>query len=154
MRIRRLRHRLFALTGLVALAAGLAAVPAIRAVLLWPPPSSRITEENFARIESGMSLDEIVALLGPPGDYTTAPVILDDSRWLGQLGEVAGPETCESWMTDQMDISVYFDRTGRPTLKCLRPVHKCDQTALEGLTFRAEKLWRAWFPNRSRPRVG
>jgi hypothetical protein len=56
-------------TLLVALA-GLAVMVAAGVGALWPRPS-RVTGENFDRIEKGMSRAEIEAVLGPPGDYRT-----------------------------------------------------------------------------------
>jgi hypothetical protein len=39
-------------------------------IMCWPA-QSRISEENFNRITSGMDRSEVEAILGPPGDYRT-----------------------------------------------------------------------------------
>jgi SmpA / OmlA family len=38
----------------------------------WRP--NPITQENYARIQEGMSRAEVEAILGPPADYTTGPL--------------------------------------------------------------------------------
>jgi hypothetical protein len=59
-------------------AAGLALVAllAAGAFVMWPRPD-RITRENYQRIRYGMSRGEVEAILGPPGDYTSAPTVED-----------------------------------------------------------------------------
>jgi hypothetical protein len=73
-------------TLLVALA-GLAVVVAAGAVVLWPGPD-RITLENLHEIRMGLSLAEVEAILGPAGDYCTAPARF--TRAL-QLSATPGP---------------------------------------------------------------
>jgi hypothetical protein len=53
--------------------AGMAVLVAVGAVALWlqPSPPSQVTRENFDLIKAGMSQEEVYAILGPPGDYTT-----------------------------------------------------------------------------------
>jgi hypothetical protein len=41
--------------------------------VLFPAGNSRLTWENAKRIEEGMRLEEVEAILGPPGDYRTGP---------------------------------------------------------------------------------
>jgi hypothetical protein len=59
---------------LFAALAGLAVVIAVGTVVLWPrlEPPSRITQENCDQIREEMHQAEVEAILGPPGDYTTA----------------------------------------------------------------------------------
>jgi hypothetical protein len=51
---------------------GLVAVSAVGPFVLWPRPN-RVTEENFDRIKEGMSLADVEAVLGAPGDYRSGP---------------------------------------------------------------------------------
>src|SRR5262245_4420095 len=45
----------------------------IGAFLLWPRASPG-RAKNFSRIQLGMSLAEVEAVFGPPGDHTTEPI--------------------------------------------------------------------------------
>jgi hypothetical protein len=60
---------------LVALAV-LAVLVAVGLFVLWPR-LDRITDENFNRIQEGMSRAEVEAILGPPGDCRAAPTTYD-----------------------------------------------------------------------------
>jgi hypothetical protein len=95
---------------LIAVLAVLAVVAAV-AVALRPEPS-RITRENVARVRPGMTRAEVVAILGPPDDYSSGPVrivpgspIVDPQKWDGL--------TWEWWLTDTGLAKAAFDRQGR-----------------------------------------
>jgi hypothetical protein len=70
---------------LVAVAAAAAAIYLISASPPWPVgvlPKPGVTKANYQRIERGMMLEQVIALLGaPPGDYRTGPVELDLREW-------------------------------------------------------------------------
>jgi hypothetical protein len=102
---------------LVLLAVSLAvlAVVAARPILL-PPTNPRITEANFERIERGMTLANVEALLGPPGDYRTGPTqpsprILSGRSW-GPWWTYEGVSQ-QHWEGDGARITVWLDPDGR-----------------------------------------
>jgi hypothetical protein len=41
--------------------------------IIFPAGNPRLTRQNFDRIKEGMRREEVEAILGPPGDYRTAP---------------------------------------------------------------------------------
>jgi hypothetical protein len=68
---------------------------------------SRITEASFERIEVGMTLSEVEALLGAPaGDHRTGPV--------GYAGHYKRKTegTLHEWAGDEAIIAVEVDRAG------------------------------------------
>ena len=130
----------------LAVLAGLAVLVAVGAVVLRPRPN-RITQENFGRIQKGMSRAEVEAILGPPGDSRTAPTT--DPVFLG-LTPMTYPEektTLEfKWMGDSVLVMVNFGLNGTVTWKGQGLVHKREQGPLDNLLWRAERQWRRWFP--------
>jgi hypothetical protein len=52
----------------------------VRPILSPPPSNPRITKANFDRINSarGLRREDLLAILGPPGDYRTRPSTLPD----------------------------------------------------------------------------
>jgi hypothetical protein len=134
-------------TQLVVLA-GMAVVGAAGAVALWSR-ADRITRENFARLNTGMSRAEVEAILGPPGDYTTSPP--------GDMGEeiVRDTETGERdapgvdgllWIADAGIIEVTFDRAGQACRTVFAPLAPAKQSRIDNLLWRARRQWRRWFP--------
>jgi hypothetical protein len=151
--------------------AGLALVGAA-AFLLWNRPS-RITEENLARISQGMTREEVVSILGPPGDYRSGPTEYPPFNWTdfrpnvdsSQLGlpdvhsgsfhqiENAGviEGTPEKWRGDSGDILIHFapsgvSATSGVTGSVFLPTEKVSQSPLENLLWRAKRQWQKWFP--------
>lgn len=55
--------------------------------LLFLVACSKITQENFARIQDGMSEQEVIALLGSPAESNSVNVLGvsgTSSRWVGR----------------------------------------------------------------------
>jgi hypothetical protein len=144
---------------IVMTAAALVVLLAIGACILWPQPN-RITPQNFDRIRVGMSRGEVVAILGPPGDYTTAPserdweryrresVVLDDN-WLRAVDDrklLWSESRMETWDSDAASAIVIFDASDRVFVTDYRDNKKEEQTLLENLAWRAKRQWRKWFP--------
>ncbi len=101
------------------------------------PP--QLTRENFDRVKTGMTRAEVDAILGPAGDYSTVPHIV-----LEPPGP--GPDYV-GWITDKQDILIGFDRTtGRVQDKQFTPIDDCRDEVLDDILWRAERLWREWFP--------
>jgi hypothetical protein len=131
---------------------GFAVVVTAGALGLWPG-SGRITKENFNRIHAGMTLAEVEAILGPPGDYASGPVVPDDdsSEWtlnhcIGGNEAFGFATTVAVWTSDAMLVSVGFGPDG--TMTVLEPLvlKRVPQSPLDNLVWRVERQWRKWFP--------
>ena len=133
-------------TWLVALA-GLAVVVAAGVVLWRPQQGDRITFENFARIEEGMSQEEVEAIIGPPGDYRTGPARSDVSPKGVDWG-LFNPflKSRAQWNGDTAEITVQFHRRKGAVFACCDGVSRAEQSALDNLLWRAKRQWHRWFP--------
>jgi hypothetical protein len=98
-------------TLLVALV-GLAAVVAAWTVVLWPrhiPPGA--IWENVERVEDGMTLAQVEAIIGPPGDYRTGPSSLD-LEWVSAGVIVWVGERQYAWAYDDYLLTTRCDASG------------------------------------------
>jgi hypothetical protein len=131
---------LVALAGLAVVAAGV--------VVLWPRPApERITRENYDRIRAGMTRAEIETILGPPGDYTTAPiegVRVASSTFSAPGSEIAYLES--RWLSDTAQAVVWFDYSGRANRGYYAPMRIKDETLWSRFLWRAKRQWHRWFP--------
>src|ERR1700722_7606055 len=90
------------------------AVVAVGAFVLWPR-KHRITRENYERIREGMSRAELEAILGPSGDYTTGPVLLNaGTRSVIDIGDDGNPHDfpATEWRGDTASVWVAFSASG------------------------------------------
>jgi hypothetical protein len=126
---------------LLAAVAVLAVLVAAGAFVLWPRPN-RITWENLYRIQKGMSQEQVEAILGPPGDYTTRPTI----SGVTFHGRATEPESPLYWAGDDLTVAVIFTSQDKTvTAICGWRVQGTDQTALDNLLWRIERRWQEWF---------
>jgi hypothetical protein len=126
---------------LIAAVVGLAVVAA-GAVALWPDPSSRITRENVDRIREGMTRAEVVAILGPPGDYSSGPVRrVPRSTIVNSQTDL----TTEWWVTDTGLAESAFDSRGLVVAIVYDPCERIPQDLLDNLKWRVEHLVFRWF---------
>ncbi len=78
---------------------------------LYVPWPSRVTRENYDRIQVGMTEADVIALLGPPADYRNSENEYDDSpahqppHRFGR-GNRAGPTVL--WRGDTADVGLGF----------------------------------------------
>jgi hypothetical protein len=126
---------------------------AVAAFGLWPPQPDRVTQENFDRINEGMSRADVEAILGPPGDYSGGPLVLEapgppvrfepakESRGTDDSAFV-------EWANDSGRAQVVFDGSGRVDWRYFGPVRRMEQTALDNLLWRTKRQWRRWFVER------
>jgi hypothetical protein len=134
------RRKLIAVVGLTVLVA-------VGAFALWPR-TDRIMRENFGRIQKDMSLGEVKAILGSPGDYWTRPTtyrrhFLEPRRLADKLA--SDPDVdIKKWEGDTGDIEVAF-RDGETTA-AFYATEPVNQGPLDNFLWRAKRLWRRWFP--------
>src|SRR5262245_1049740 len=142
--------------GRVAVLAGLTVVQAVAAFGLRPDASRRITPENFDRIRWGMAPEQVYAILGPPGDYTTGPThktSADDASPFSpslrtyrekkaDLGWVRG---VDFWMCDTAEIYTNYGPDG-VWVKSFYHAERLPQSRFDNLVWRAKRQWRKWFP--------
>jgi hypothetical protein len=122
---------------------GLAVLVAVGAFVLWPRPD-RITQENLERIRAGMSRAEVECILGgPPGDYRSV-LTVRISYDAGYPFELAGPRPAV-WKGNTGDVSVHFSQQGAE-MPVFLGTFEVPQSFLENVLWRAERLWRRWFP--------
>jgi hypothetical protein len=139
--------------------AGVAVVAllAVAAVVLWPYPN-RVTRQNFDRIRLGMSLAEVEAILGPPGDYRTGDTVviaIDANRLLTDPSSAlrtkpgpatAQPEVRKVWEGDKGEIAIYFQAAGVSD-KHFRPALSSGQSAFDRLRWRIRRQRQKWLPD-------
>jgi hypothetical protein len=115
------------------LALALALLLACVTTLLWlfPPPPSRVTRAAFEKIEEGMTLAEVEAIMGgPAGSYLAwdcelhldgTPEI-DGEMWDRYL-RLKEPrhDREEEWWGDEGRVFVFFDKGGRVVMKDFCP---------------------------------
>jgi hypothetical protein len=106
-------------------------------------PSGQATHDNFARLESGMSLAEVESILGPSGDQTTGPAF---KVLRGRLDEWPPPgTTVVEWESDDSWITVAFDVSGREVAAVYSRMARNQQGPLDNLLWRAKRQWHRWF---------
>ena len=151
---------------LLALALLAVVVAAVLIVLLRPLPPSRITRENCLRVEAGMTSAEVVVILGPPGDYKTAPTSQDlisftlpgktlpgnmsvedeNSFHKGGFGlRDPGEYRIDRWYSDTGAVVVVFDRRGRVASNHFFQLEPRHLGLVERLCWRLERLWHRGF---------
>jgi hypothetical protein len=136
---------------LVALA-GLAAGVAV-AVVLWPPidPASRITQENFERLKPRMTMAEVTAVLGLPGDYKTpdSPIEFHTGEvptFGSMMTPVDGPKRVEIWHSDMACIRIDVDSSDTVRWGIFDPQHVPNDSILNKAIGWAKRQWHRWFP--------
>lgn len=84
------------------------------ALLWWTAP--RVSRANFGRIEVGMTLAEVEALLGPPGMYATGPLVDREGQRPFSVFIDYGPRpggARKLWVGDHGAVWVNLDDAGR-----------------------------------------
>jgi hypothetical protein len=118
--------------------------------IIWPRKSeaSPITKANYGRINASMSLVEIEAILGPPGDYTMGPTDYGPNEYVyfDRASVGSGPV----WESDEARISVSYSYDASPHLiqKSFAQGFRVEQSSMANLYWRAQRQWRRWFPEK------
>ena len=144
MRGRRLRWAL----------AGLAVVIAVLTSALLPQPN-RVTAANICRIHKGMTRNEVEAILGSPGDYSTGPIVYEMPALGGGIDWVESEDAFDGlkhfqidarWAGDEGTIAVNYEFNQPPTV-CIvdAAIHKRKpQRLLDNFVWRAKRQWHRW----------
>jgi hypothetical protein len=131
--------------------AGLSVVVAtwgIASSCVTPEPTGGALRANLHRIATNgvSSQSELVSILGPPGDYTTAPTSITG---FGESVSVPYDHLLglpvDYWKTDTVEITILVTKDGCADLM-LWTVNKSPQGTLENYVWRAKRQWRRWFP--------
>jgi hypothetical protein len=127
---------------LVLLVVSLAVLAVVAArPMLFPPTNPNITLEKYERIKLCMTLVDVEAVLGPPGDYRTGP-----SRPPTKVGTIhAFP--CKGdikWTGDDHEIWVCPGRGGAVAGWCFRTMEPEQAGLLDLLRWR----WDHWLESR------
>jgi hypothetical protein len=132
------RRSRFLLASLAIIAIGLA----VGGWLLWTPTA--ITRENVARIQPGMTREEVHTILGGPpnneafaplqvlGPWEGAPVDVPMALKGGEVIQLAaGPGGLpDIWVGDDLLVQVQFDAAGHATGCRLLPVRRAEESLL------------------------
>jgi hypothetical protein len=122
----------------------------IGAFVLLPrsQPQLRVTRQNFDRIETGMSREEVYTLLGPPGLYVTGPVAYShpeaeqrlDAKGSGALTGEYPDGIPEPWFSNEGLLAIWFDPESK------RPIYKAWSSGKmqEEKTLRQKLAWSFW----------
>jgi hypothetical protein len=78
-----------------------------------PSPLRHIDRVTFEKIRTGMTSQELAALLGPPGDYRTGPSLEDRAESSYHIVD----DSEGTWICDACCINVYFDSGGKVFVK-------------------------------------
>jgi hypothetical protein len=131
---------------------GLAVMIASGAVVLWPRTIvAGLTQENFDRIEVGMTRPEVEALLGKPWCQDGGGV---STGLLGNIAPAHPDWGVFSWDDPRSPrpedrgstVSVSFDVFGRVSSKYSEKFIVKEPFSIHGLLWRAKRQWRSWFP--------
>jgi hypothetical protein len=134
-------HRRLLLFGLLAVAV----VLATGSWLLWP--RTAITRENAAKIQVGMTLAEVEAILGGPArSDMTGPCVVDlddrDERDLLALQQrryillvlaIRGEDRYRLWQSDAVELFVQCDHRGRVTTCDTTPMRRAEESPIDML---------------------
>jgi hypothetical protein len=118
-------------------AVGLAVLLAAGAFVLWPQPiTPGLTRGNFNRVHVGMTLSEVISILGPPYGSGT------------EGGNVSNPDvlTNDLWVDGHVFIRITSNEQGR----VVRKFSSWDEEpGLMGRLLDAvQSKWRRWFPDK------
>jgi hypothetical protein len=115
--------------------------------LMWPP-GEQITLDNYNRVQRGMTFQEVKAILGRPGDYTTGPTTNSTGGWKAMYVSDTAP--AEIWMNDGLFVVVSFDASGRAVDSRFANTYRIESNSESGSVLgwvlpRLKREWRRWF---------
>jgi hypothetical protein len=114
------------------------------AMVLWPW-EDRVTRANYDRFQIGMTREEVEAILGLPGDYSTGPSLFRTLTFdRGEPSSEGGAPTY--WGGDTGAIGIMFDRKGSVAQTGFAAVAPIPLGPLDTLLWHAQCQWHRWFP--------
>jgi hypothetical protein len=112
--------------------------------------SGGITNKEFQRLQLGMTMAEVEAVLGPPGDFATGPTHPVFGEYLRISASTPDErpvfEARREWDGDQGAIYVDFDASDKVRRASFSPMRKDDIGLFDNLLWQAKRQWRRWFP--------
>jgi hypothetical protein len=136
--------------------AGLALVAVVAAMiahspqpLLDPQATYERRRELMDRLGAGMTRADVEAVLGPPGDYRTAPYAdtFDGGRSPADISW-SPPSRTQYWEWDSAVVDVTYSEDGIIKSGGCRSYQIRQQAPLDNLLWRAKRQLRKWFPER------
>jgi hypothetical protein len=116
---------------------GLAVIVAAGAFALWPPTTTPgLTQDNFDRIQRGMSRSTVEAILGPPEDVQRGGI---------RFPPLPSKETC-FWTVGGIAVDVSFDSSGNVNDKSPEQFKVRSGWQLDQTLQRLKSQLRDWFP--------
>jgi hypothetical protein len=130
---------------------GLAVVVATGVFLLRPFHHNRLTVGKLNLVREGMSLAEVVAILGPPGDYSTGDTFYakaPEPAWQSPIWHKRRDYGNSQvwWSSDTAQVGLDFDSSGRLVSGRFGPMRTVDHGIWGNFQWRAKRQWHRWFP--------
>jgi len=122
---------------------GIAVLLAVLSLVLQP---DQLTEDSCHHIRQGMTMREVVAILGAsPGNYAS---FVEENQYVAflQMSVAASGKTVECWQNDNVKVVLIFDQQGRVSGKECYPRLVIPKSPLDTLLRRAKRVWQRWFP--------
>jgi hypothetical protein len=115
------------------------------------PDSLTQARATFGRIKPGMTLAEVTAILGPPGNYTNTEI--EPKAYPAEPTDLFGdvmnttfhPESIELWLWDTHGVWVSMD-SGKVTGGTFVPMRPKKDGFMERLVQWSKRQWHRWFP--------
>jgi hypothetical protein len=101
---------------------------------------SRLTKENIQLIREGISLAEVKAILGEPGDYTTQPLEGVETWQLTSFGLMR----TEVWAGDRGSLAIKFDENDNVFSMSFWPAGPIKMGSIDLLKWRINRMWERW----------
>lgn len=139
--------------GLAALAIVLLVVFGFALARQPDPPRSvtSISRAAFHCVKEGMTIAEVTAILGPPGDYRTTETEIDVTApyTVGDMFVTLRPYSVGRtlfWISDTATVIVGLDQAGKAEMGTFNPNRPSKESASSRLLKRAKRQWQQWFP--------
>lgn len=102
--------------------------------VLWAQPRTAITRENAAKLQRGMTLEEVQASLGGPARNDGTGLIEEDDPNLPPL-PISWPEngTLVTWVSSSVKVDICFATDDRMVESYVDSIHRVQQSPLDML---------------------
>ena len=100
--------------------------------MVWPRPSA-ITEENAAKIQLGMTLEQVETILGGPQRDETVGVCVLSEPVVAAPGEFFAPDSAHWWTGSECCIVVWFANGRAGAVRHYDVLLPADETLIQRL---------------------